>query len=98
MAGDDEQRVAHWTIRVTGRVQGVNYRAAARAVAERLGIGGSATNLPDGTVCIEAEGPVAALAELRDWCASGPPHAAVERVEVSEGDLRGFPPGQFARR
>lgn len=98
MAEHDDQRRAHWTIRVTGFVQGVNYRAEARRAAYRLGISGSATNMPDGTVRIEAEGPVAALRQFRDWCETGPPSAEVERVDVTEGDLRGYPPGEFARR
>lgn len=98
MADNDEQRRAHWTLRVTGLVQGVNYRAEARRAADRLGISGSATNMPDGSVRIEAEGTIAALRQFRDWCVAGPPIAAVEHVEVSEGELRGYPPGEFARR
>lgn len=96
-AGDD-QRIAHWTIRVTGLVQGVNFRAEARAQARRLGIGGLATNMPDGSVRIEAEGTVAALRRFRGWCETGPPSANVEHIDVAEGDLRGYPPGEFARR
>ena len=98
MADDDDQRQAHWTIRVTGLVQGVNYRAEARRAAWRLGISGSATNMPDGSVRIEAEGSIAALRRFREWCATGPPSAEVARVEVTEGDLRDYPPGEFARR
>lgn len=98
MTVDDEGRVAHWTFRVTGLVQGVNYRAEARRQAQRLGLGGAATNMPDGSVRIEAEGPVAALRQFRDWCTAGPALARVERVDVSEGELRGYPPGEFARR
>lgn len=98
MAERDDGHIAHWTIRVTGLVQGVNFRAEARRAAYRLGIAGSATNMPDGSVRIEAEGTVAALSRFRDWCAAGPPIAMVERVEVTEGELRGYPPGEFARR
>lgn len=94
----DDQQTAHWTMRVTGLVQGVNFRAEARREAHRLGISGSATNMPDGSVRIEAEGSLTALRQFRDWCATGPPSAEVARVEVTEGELRGYPPGEFARR
>lgn len=98
MADADDQRIAHWTIRVTGQVQGVNFRADARREAHRLGVAGSAANMPDGSVRIEAEGTVAVLHQFRDWCAAGPPSAEVDRVDVTEGELRGYPPGEFARR
>jgi acylphosphatase len=98
MSEHDDQRMAHWTMRVTGVVQGVNYRAEARREARRLGIAGSATNMPDGSVRIEAEGSVAALRRFRDWCATGPPGAEVGQIDVAEGELRGYTPGEFARR
>lgn len=41
---------------ITGRVQGVGFRATVRSLARGLGITGSAENLPDGTVEIYAQG------------------------------------------
>lgn len=67
---------------VSGRVQGVWYRDTARREAERLGVAGSATNRADGTVCLEAEGPEAAVDAFLAWAAQGPPRAQVDRVDV----------------
>ena len=69
---------ARWRMRVTGLVQGVNYRATARREAERLGLSGFARNEPDGSVTVEAEGDPEALAEFARWCAQGPPAARVD--------------------
>lgn len=50
--------------RVEGRVQGVGFRWFVQDVAARLGLCGSATNLPDGTVEVVAEGPRQACEQL----------------------------------
>jgi acylphosphatase len=79
----------HWHCLARGRVQGVNYRVRVAAAARRLGVVGSVANRPDGTVFIDAQGPLEAIeAFLRE--VSGPrglSHAhIVERlaeVEVS---------------
>ena len=80
----------HRAIRVHGRVQGVSFRAAARAEARRLGLMGFARNEPDGSVAIEAEGNEAALERFVAWCHAGPPAARVERVEVRSGQAKGY--------
>jgi len=80
----------HLSIRVTGRVQGVFFRASAKAEAERLGIAGSARNEDDGTVLIEAEGENAALDQFVSWCGRGPDFAKVSAVDVHEGEPRHF--------
>ncbi len=67
---------------VSGRVQGVYYRATTCDVAKRLRLTGWVRNLPDGRVEIVAEGPEDALKALIDWCWEGPPLARVEDVEV----------------
>lgn len=66
--------------RVTGRVQGVFFRAATRRQAQQLGLTGYARNLPDGSVEVLACGPEAAVAALRDWLQVGPPAARVDGV------------------
>ncbi len=79
---------------VTGRVQGVFFRASLREQAERLGLGGWVRNRPDGRVEFEAEGEAGAVAALVDWAHTGPPTALVTRVEThpvplaSEGVFR----------
>lgn len=80
----------HLSIRVTGSVQGVFFRASARAEAERLGIAGYARNQEDGSVLIEAEGESEALDRFVAWCGRGPDLARVEAVEIHEGDPRHF--------
>ena len=78
---------------VSGRVQGVCFRASARAAAERLGLSGYARNLPNGAVEVLAHGSETALASLEQWLAVGPPAArvsAVVRNAADEPARRGF--------
>jgi acylphosphatase len=79
---------------VSGRVQGVWYRASTREKARDLGLRGWVRNLPDGRVEILAEGPRPALEALLGWCRRGPPLARVEGVEATwgpaEGGFEGF--------
>jgi acylphosphatase len=72
---------------VSGRVQGVFFRASAREEALRLGLTGHARNLPDGTVEVVACGDDAGLAQLERWLELGPPLAQVRRVERSTADI-----------
>ena len=69
---------------VSGRVQGVSYRACTADEAEGLGLTGWVRNLPDGSVELEAEGPPDAIASLLGWCAKGPPAARVAKVDTKE--------------
>lgn len=69
---------------VTGRVQGVFFRASTRREARRLGLTGVARNLSDGSVEVIACGAEAAVAELIQWLHRGPEHARVAAVEVAE--------------
>lgn len=73
-------------MRVTGRVQGVGFRAFVRRQAERLGVAGTVTNLGDGGVEARLVGRRAALDRLVASLHEGPPGARVEAVAVSEGD------------
>ena len=65
---------------ITGRVQGVFFRASTAREAERLGLKGWARNLPDGRVEVLALGPAARIAALAAWLAVGPPRARVDAV------------------
>lgn len=67
---------------ISGRVQGVFYRASAQQEAMRLGLMGEVRNLPDGRVEVVAEGPRERIEELVEWCKRGPPSAVVEHVAV----------------
>ncbi|GMG81265.1 acylphosphatase [Paralimibaculum aggregatum] len=68
--------------RITGRVQGVWYRAWTRETAQRLGLGGWVQNLPDGAVLAQFVGPEAAVAAMIEACRTGPRDARVAAVET----------------
>ncbi|HYK81905.1 MAG TPA: acylphosphatase [Gemmatimonadales bacterium] len=69
---------------VHGRVQGVGFRWFVWKTADRLGLGGMAQNLPDGSVEVVAHGPAHALDELALALGRGPAMARVDRVERFE--------------
>ncbi|MDP7033547.1 MAG: acylphosphatase [Planctomycetota bacterium] len=85
------KRVHVW---ISGRVQGVFFRASTRKTARRLGLSGWVRNLSDGRVEALAEGPESEVNRWLEWCRSGPPVARVEEVETVweevQGDLEGF--------
>lgn len=74
---------------VSGRVQGVCFRAYTRDAAERLGVCGYVRNLPDGTVEIVAEGEDGGVDALVEWARTGPAYARVTGVSVTESEFRG---------
>lgn len=69
---------------VTGRVQGVGFRAATGREAERLGLRGYARNCADGRVEVLAAGSPDALDVLRAWLRRGPPSAEVGTVDCRD--------------
>jgi acylphosphatase len=69
---------------VSGRVQGVFFRASTRDVALPLGIAGHAINLPDGRVEVRACGSASAVEKLEKWLHDGPRRAVVTDVEEQE--------------
>ncbi len=69
---------------VSGRVQGVWYRATTQRKAMALGLNGWVSNLPDGRVEIVAAGPAAAIAEFCGWLWEGSPAATVTAVAVAD--------------
>jgi acylphosphatase len=75
---------------VSGRVQGVFFRAATEAAARRLGVTGWVRNLVDGSVELVACGEDVNLAELERWLWQGPPRARVEQVQSREAELQSF--------
>jgi len=71
---------------VSGKVQGVFYRASTVEQARALSITGHAKNLPDGRVEVLACGEEAQVKELIDWLWQGPPMAKVQSVETQDAD------------
>ena len=76
-------------MRISGRVQGVFFRAYTRDEARRLGLKGWVRNLPDGCVEVLAQGSSERLKALESFCRQGPPHARVQDVEVIEEATEG---------
>lgn len=79
--------------RVSGRVQGVFFRASTQRRARQLGVTGHARNLPDGSVEVLACGGSGAVAQLREWLWQGPPAARVDSVDCEE--VAAAPPAEF---
>lgn len=67
--------------KVSGRVQGVFFRASTRDVATNLNLTGHAINLPDGNVEVLACGAGIDIDQLLQWLRQGPPMASVANVE-----------------
>lgn len=72
---------------VSGKVQGVWFRAGARGQALRLGLRGHACNLSDGCVEVLAMGEADAIEQLAMWLQQGPPLARVDAVERRDADV-----------
>jgi len=66
---------------VSGRVQGVWFRAATRERALALQLKGVARNLPDGSVEVLAIGADEHIDALEQWLWQGPPLAKVSAVQ-----------------
>lgn len=71
-------------IKIKGRVQGVEFRASTKAVADQLKIRGTIHNEKDGTITVEAEGDNQMMEQFIEWCQEGPEYAIVESIEVEE--------------
>jgi acylphosphatase len=67
---------------VSGRVQGVWFRAGTREQALLLRLSGWAKNCSNGTVEIHAEGEREILDKLITWCRKGPPLAQVSNLDI----------------
>lgn len=66
---------------ITGKVQGVCFRANTRDEALRLGLRGYARNLDDGRVEVVACGDAQSVEALAEWLERGPPLARVDALE-----------------
>jgi acylphosphatase len=75
---------------VSGRVQGVFYRASTKAVADQLGVKGIIKNLADGTVYVEAEAEDWIMDDFVEWCKYGPDDARVDDVMINETELKNY--------
>jgi acylphosphatase len=81
MTERSEQVRAH--VIVSGRVQGVFFRARTRDEARNHGVRGWVRNLPDDRVEAVFEGDRTAVQQVLDWCHRGPPDAYVDDVDLT---------------
>jgi acylphosphatase len=88
MADPADLRTLH--ARVTGRVQGVGFRAWTCDVARSLGLAGWVKNEPDGAVATLVRGPAGRVGEFLALLEQGPPAARVTAVATEPGEA---PPG-----
>ncbi|ADP77339.1 acylphosphatase [Methanothermus fervidus DSM 2088] len=79
---------------ISGRVQGVFFRANTKKVAEKHGVKGWVRNLPDGRVEAVLEGEKEDVEKVIEFCREGPPLAKVTNVDVKwekyKGEFRNF--------
>lgn len=80
----------HFKLKITGKVQGVWYRASAKEMANQYNVNGFVKNMEDGSVYAEVEGNPLDLKRLIDWFWKGPEQARVNQVFVQEGPISGF--------
>ena len=81
------------SILVSGKVQGVFFRAATEKVANKIGVNGFVKNLSDGKVFIEAQGTEKQLSEFVNWCKEGPERSRVDEIismEIPFVEEKGF--------
>ena len=83
-----ERARAH--VYVSGRVQGVFYRATTRDTARDRGVDGWVRNLDDGRVEAAFEGSEPAVEGMVEWCHTGSPAADVDAVDVTYEEPRGL--------
>jgi len=69
---------------VTGTVQGVGFRWAAREQAQAIGVAGWARNRADGSVEVEVEGEPATVDRMLAWLREGPPGSEVAALDVTD--------------
>jgi acylphosphatase len=81
-------------ITVSGRVQGVYFRASARDIARTCGVSGWVRNRAVGDVETVVEGEEAAVQAFIAWCHAGPAGASVTEIQVTPepytGEFQGF--------
>lgn len=76
--------IVTFNAKITGKVQGVFFRAYTKEQAVLLGVKGYANNLADGSVEVLAQGSAESVASLLEWLWAGSPHSQVQSVITSE--------------
>jgi len=81
-------------VSITGKVQGVFFRADTRRIALGHGLAGYVRNMPDGSVQALFQGDTTGIEKMLAWCRQGSPHSRVDGVTsqsvLVREDLTGF--------
>lgn len=83
---------SQFEIKITGRVQGVGFRAATRKQARYLGLKGWVENRSDGTVRTVICGEQANCVKFINWCREGSAYSWVEKIDVREMEVESLQP------
>lgn len=87
----ERELIARAHIFVSGRVQGVFYRARTQETARAYGLMGWVRNCPDGRVEALMEGRKESISKVINWCRQGPPAAHVTDIDTDWEE----PTGEF---
>lgn len=80
--------MAHYEIKITGRVQGVGFRQFVKQKAEDFDIKGWVKNMPDGSVLVNAEGDEKDLEPFIDYLERGPSMGRVDNLSKEKFDSK----------
>lgn len=83
---NQEEKISSRRFIVSGRVQGVFFRASTKKLADSLNLKGYAKNLQSGQVEVLVQGKSDALEELSEWLNQGPKLSKVESVVEVHSD------------
>lgn len=77
-------------LKLSGKVQGVYFRASAKQKANMLGVNGFIKNERDGSVIVNIEGEDEAVSSMINWCRQGPALARVKNIEITDSQAQNF--------
>ena len=73
-------------LRITGKVQGVGFRAAMYREAQRLSVTGWVRNRKNASVEAVIQGPEKSISEMLAWVKNGPAGSRVDQIEINDVD------------
>lgn len=72
---------------ISGKVQGVYFRAYTKGMADQLGLNGWVRNLQDGRVEALFQGSAGHITKILGWCRQGSPNSKVDSLQVEGHNL-----------
>lgn len=82
--------IKSYSIKVSGKVQGVGFRFYTQKTAIELGVKGFVKNERDGSVYIEAEAEADVMEIFMEWAKKGPEWARVDKVSLQDLPMQNF--------